>query len=176
MTHCGARDHDGFTLIELLLVVAIIGIIAAIAVPGLVRVRAASNEASAVGSLRAIDSGQQAFRATCGAGGYSPSLQNLGLSVPGSTGYISADLAGAAPIRKSGYDYDLGTVTPLPAVSCNGGTTAATFHATANPVPGAVQRHFGSNGSGTLFESPQTLVGVMPDIGAPPAPATPLQR
>lgn len=168
--------NRGFTLVEILFVVGIIGILSAIAAPALSRTKMAANESSAIASLRTIHSAQQAFWASCGSGNYSPSLQNLGLPVAGSPGYISNDISGAAPIVKSGYEFDMDTVNPSVGNSCNGGSLVVTYHATADPLPGRGRRYFGSNGGGAIYQSSATLFALMPDTGAAPAPAMPLQQ
>ncbi len=163
------RRERGFTLIELLIVVAVIGLLAAIAVPGLLSARRSGNQASAVASLRAIDSAQRTFSTSCGFGAFATELIQLGTPpTAGGAGFISADLGAANIVNKSGYRVTLNggaDGTPSAFDACNGvvgNDLATTFYATAEPeVPGGTgTMYYWLGTAGTIFES----VAAIPEV------------
>ena len=133
--------QKGFSLIELLIVVAIILIIAAIAIPNLLRSKMASNEASAVGSIRTINTSSVAYSTTYG--NYPQNLASLGPASGGTATSATADLIDSVLVSgtKRGYTFTYTSATPFQSYTI---TAAPTAQNTTG------QRYFYSDQSGVI--------------------------
>jgi type II secretory pathway pseudopilin PulG len=168
-----SHGEAGFTLIDMLFVVALMGLLATLAIPGMMRARGAANATSALGTLRVIGNAQLSFAITCGLGFYSPDLPTLGVNPPGSLdAFLTSDLTAAATVYKANYAISmLGTSLPGAPASCNGlgaGLAAPGYVAVADPRDVAYNsRYFGTNSDGILYEHDASLSGILPETGAP---------
>jgi type IV pilus assembly protein PilA len=175
-------------LIGVAISIPLLGIAAAIVIPGMLRSRIAGNEASAVGSMRAIISAQAVYAASCAGGLYARSLPVLGKGPADGSGgpFVSVDLALSERVQRNGYicwiDAPALFANDGPALAsvappCNGVDVKAlsqSYIARAEPVsPATGRRYFATNESGVVYHSLQPIT-FAPD-GSANSPAAPLQ-
>jgi type II secretory pathway pseudopilin PulG len=168
------RKAQGFALIDVIFVCGVIGVLCSIALPRLFLAQQSAGAASAVGSMRVINSSQLTYALTCGAGFYAPNLTTLGTPPPGSNeAFITPSLGSADVITKSGYVIQM-TAVPYGGApgACNGlgfGLAGQGFSAGADPTATGNPRHFATNASNIIFEHNASLFATMPETGIPPA-------
>jgi type II secretory pathway pseudopilin PulG len=168
----GAKGESGFTLIDLLFTASLICTLCTMSLPSLMRARGAAQSASALGTVRVVNSSQLSFAVTCGSGFYAPDFPTLGLAPAGSPqAFLPPELSTGASFLKQGYRFSM-TGTPLAGAppTCNGGDSAPGYAIVADPLDATVgiPRFFGSNSDGVIYEHNSTLMADMPEAGTPP--------
>jgi len=172
ITSVRIRQAHGFALIDLLFVCGIVGVLCSVALPNLFRARQTAGAASAIGSMRVVNSAELTYALTCGAGFYAPSLKTLGAAPPGSSEpFITRSLAMADTVVKSGYQIQVAaTAYDGAPPSCNGlaaGEGGRGFKAAADPVDPDNVRHFATNAGNIIYEHTASLWTVVPESGTP---------
>jgi type II secretory pathway pseudopilin PulG len=175
------KSEAGFTLIDLLFTASLICTLCTMSLPSLLRARGVAQAASAVGTVRVVNSSQLSFAVTCGSGFYAPSFPMLGVPPPNSsTAFLPAELSSGASFLKQGYSFNM-TGTPLAGAppTCNGqplGSSAPGYAVTADPLdPVGNPFYYGSNADGTIYQNTATLNGWMPESG-PSSVGTPMVK
>jgi type II secretory pathway pseudopilin PulG len=168
------RKAEGFALIDLIFVCGVIGVLASIALPRLLLAKQAAGAASAIGSMRAISSGQLTYALTCGNGFYAPNLSTLGRAPVGSREpFIGGGLGAADTVTKSSYMITMSAAPYAGAPpSCNGlagGEAGQGFRAGADPTDPQNTRFFAINSNGLIYEHTAGLFAVIPEVGEPPS-------
>jgi type II secretory pathway pseudopilin PulG len=169
-----ARGESGFTLIDLLFTASLICTLCTMALPSLFRARGAAQSASAVSTLRVVNSAQLSFAVACGSGFYSPDFVTLGVPPPGAvTAFLPNDLAMGTSFQKQGYTFSM-TGTPLAGApgTCNGraaGYASPGYATWADPLdPVGNPFFYGTNADGTIYQHTATFNGSLPESGPPP--------